>query len=141
MKLFQPFVYHLLQGLSILAVTLVHLVLQPTLHLVDVLEEECVATPLSGAGVVFPRGEESPPTHLAHCATHIGAQLTGVLTAGTVAVKVPVVPDLRPPRDVAQHGSHVLDGDLLPGLDVSLGHQLECPVPQDVELGVTDAAV
>ena len=141
MKRFQPFVYHLLQGLSILAVTLVHLVLQPTLHLVDVLEEECVATPLSGAGVVFPRGEESPPTHLAHCATHIGAQLTGVLTPRTVAVKVPVVPDLRPPRDVAQHGSHVLDGDLLPGLDVSLGHQLECPVPQDVELGVTDAAV
>ena len=141
MKRFQPFVYHLLQGLSILAVTLVHLGLQTTLHLVDVLEEECVATPLSGAGVVFPRGEESPPTHLAHCATHIGAQLTGVLTAGTVAVKVPIVPDLGPPRDVAQHGSHVLDGDLLPGLDVSLGHQLECPVPQDVELGVTDAAV
>ena len=141
MKRFQPFVYHLLQGLSILAVTLVHLVLQPTLHLVDVMEEEGVATPLSGAGVVFPRGEESPPTHLAHCATHIGAQLTGVLTPRTVAVKVPVVPDLVPTLDVAQHGSHVLDGDLLPGLDVGLGHQLECPVPQDVELGVTDAAV
>ena len=73
--------------------------------------------------------------------TEVGAQLAGVRTASTAAVKVPVLTDLLLSLNVAEHGGRVLDGDLLPSLDVGLCHQVEGPVPEDVELGVADAAV
>ena len=66
----------------------------------------------------------------------VGAQLSGVLTPLTPALKHPVRGELRSPEDVAGVGAAVLRGDLLPGLD-----GFDRPDHQPALLGLSVASV
>ena len=142
MKLCQPTVKKLLESLDIRSLSVVQLSLEVGLHGVDLVEGEGGGTEVTSAPVLSSSvGQQNSLADLTDDSTQVGAQFTGVRTPGTAAVKVPVLPDLLLALDVAEHGGHVLDGDLLPRLDVGLSHQVEGAVPQDVELGVTETAV
>ena len=141
MKLCQPTVKNLLESLNIRSLSLVQLSLEVSLHGVDLVEGEGGGAEVTSAPVLPSAGQQNSLADLTDDSTQVGAQFAGVQTPGTAAVKVPVLPDLLLALDVTEHGGHVLDGDLLPRLDVGLSHQVEGAVPQDIKLGVTDAAV
>ena len=141
-KLGQPVVKELLETFNILALNLVQLSLEVGLHGDDLVVGEAGGTEVCSTPVLLPSGgQENSPADLADDSTQVGPELAGVRTPDTAAVKVPVLTDLLLALDVAQHRGHVLDGDLLPRLDVGLSHQVEGAVPEDVELGVTETAV
>ena len=93
------------------------------------MEGEGGGTEVPSAPVLSSAGQENSLADLTEDSTQVGAELAGVRTPGTAAVKVPVLPDLLLALDVAEHGGRVLDGDLIPRLDVGLRHQVHGAVP------------
>ena len=139
----QKVVNHLLHGVDVSRVHLVHNVLQ-SVHLLlhgGIADGEVavVAGPVRGHVQRFSLGQEAGAALAAPHRGHVSGELRAVPTADTLAVEVPELPQQLPPPGVAQRAGHVPSGDLLPRLDPHLGPHLQLqPVSLDV-VGVADA--
>ena len=99
-----------------------------------------LAKPDRAVQAVVPRPQVSR-TGGAEDGPHLSPQLGRVQTPGTPALEHPVTGNLLPPEDVGEEVRDVLDGDLLPRLDVHLSPQSDGVVLAEHDPGVTETGV
>ena len=93
--------------------------------------EKLLATvlPLTAPHLARPGEDEAGSAERTDDGTAVGGELGGVTTPGTPTVEIPAGTDLLLPlQEVLQAAGRVPHVDLLPGLDVSLGHHLHPPL-------------